>query len=178
MVVDSSGNVYVTGFTYMNGRNRDYATVKYNSAGVEQWAVTYEGTGNGSDSAEAIAVDASGNVYVTGWSLGTGYQWDYDFATIKYDTNGNEIWVKRYNGIDSDDDRGYAVTVDALGNVYITGWSYIWSSDSYDFLTIKYDSDGNEIWVSNYDSPEHGQGGLFDCPRLIKQCLCVWSSMD
>ena len=43
------------------------------------------------------AVDADGNVYVTGNSFGT-YETRLDYATIKYDANGNQQWVARYNG--------------------------------------------------------------------------------
>jgi uncharacterized delta-60 repeat protein len=160
--VDSSGNVYVTGIAYMNGRNYDYATVKYNSAGVEQWAETYNGPGNARDYAEAIAVDISGDVYVTGWSFGGETAWDWDCTTIKYDgDSGDELWVRRYEDIDSDEHGGYAVTVDALGNVYVTGYSWIISTENYDYLTIKYDSAGNQLWASNYDSPEHGHGEAY-----------------
>jgi uncharacterized delta-60 repeat protein len=159
ITVDSTGNVYVTGIAYINERNYDYATVKYNSAGVEEWAATYDGPGNKSDSAEAIAVDTSGNVYVTGWSRGSGT--NYACTTIKYDSAGKQQWVRRYNSLDNDDDGGYAVTVDTSGNVYVTGWSYIESSESLDFLTIKYDSAGNELWASTYDNPEHGHGEAY-----------------
>jgi uncharacterized delta-60 repeat protein len=160
--VDSSGNVYVTGIAYINGRNYDYATVKYNSAGEEQWAATYNGPGNGSDFAEAIAVDASGNVHVTGWSLGTETVYDYDCTTIKYNgATGEELWVRRYEDIDSEEDGGYGVTVDASGNIYVTGYSWLISTENYDYLTIKYDSAGNQLWASNYDNPEHGNGEAY-----------------
>ena len=43
-----------------------------------------------------MAVDGNGNVYVTGGSYGSGNSWDY--ATIKYNTSGDTIWVRRYNG--------------------------------------------------------------------------------
>ena len=59
--------------------SRDYATIKYNFAGVEQWVARYNGPGNGR--AVALEVDTSGNVYVTGWS--TGHGWSV-YTTIKY----------------------------------------------------------------------------------------------
>jgi len=57
----------------------------------EKWVARYNGPGNGSDVAWAITTDASGNVYVTGWSKGLGS--DLDFATIKYDADGKMLWV-------------------------------------------------------------------------------------
>ncbi len=61
--------------------NDDYATIGYSSAGVPLWTNRYNGPGNGQDWAWALAVDASGNVIVTGFSY-NGV--DYDYATIKY----------------------------------------------------------------------------------------------
>jgi hypothetical protein len=72
--------VYVTGSSI--GTNYDYATIKYNSSGVQQWVIRYNGPGNSYDYASSLAVDGSGNVYVTGVSFGSGTY--YDYATIKY----------------------------------------------------------------------------------------------
>lgn len=82
LAVDGSGNVYVTGYSTGSGTSVDYATIKYNSSGVQQWVARYNGPGNGIDEASSIAVDGSDNVYVTGRSEGLGTTWDY--ATIKY----------------------------------------------------------------------------------------------
>src|SRR6266536_5280352 len=133
---DSSGNVYVTGRSTGLGTFPDYATVKYDSAGQEQWVARYNGPGNGGDFANGIAVDASGNVYVTGGSDDSdGY---LDYATIKYNSAGQEQWVARYNG--GSHDYAWAIALDGSGNVYVTGQS-INTND--DYATIKYDSSGH-----------------------------------
>jgi uncharacterized delta-60 repeat protein len=152
---DEQGNVYVTGSSIGDDRFSDYATIKYDKDGNTKWVKRYNGPVNNSDRAVAIAVDASGNVYVTGTSWGSGTFEDY--ATIKYDANGNELWVARYDGPANSVDQATALTVDASGNVYITGRS-IGGVTSYDFATIKYNTAGAQQWVARYNGP----GGSFD----------------
>jgi len=149
IAVDGSGNVYVTGSSYGAGFISDYATIKYDSAGQEQWVARYNGPGNGDDTAYALAVDSSGNVYVTGYSPGAGTGSDY--ATIKYDSSGQEQWVARYNG-PANSDYATAIAVDGSGNVYVTGSSKGVGNAS-DYATIKYNSAGQEQWVARYNGP-------------------------
>jgi hypothetical protein len=154
--VDNAGNVYVTGNCANNPQwpyNYDYLTVKYNSAGVEQWTQTYDGPGNDDDYALAIAVDGAGNVYVTGHSIGSGTS--DDIATIKYNSAGVEQWVQRYNGPGNDVDCGNAIAVDIAGNIYVTGHTYT-ATVSDDYITIKYDTDGVEQWVITYNGTGNG----------------------
>jgi len=199
LVLDSSNNIYVTGESNGIGSSLDFATVKYNNSGVQQWAARYNGPGNGSDSATSIALDASGNTYVTGRSAGdssydyatvkynsagtqvwavrydgpangvdapysmslrgsylyvtgesTGENTYQDFATIKYDLNGNQSWIARYNGEGHTGDVAYAMTIDDSGNVYVAGTSS-GLSNSFDCTTIKYSPDGNLLWLAQYD---------------------------
>ena len=84
VAVDGSNNVIVTGRSEASASSYiyDYATIKYSSAGVPLWTNLYNGPGNGDDQACALALDHSGNVIVTGYSTGSGG--DYDFATVKY----------------------------------------------------------------------------------------------
>src|SRR5438874_2542198 len=153
IALDASGNVYVTGIAWGYGNDSDYGTVKYNSAGEQQWVARYDGPGHNLDTATAIAVDSAGNVYVTGRSPGLGTY--YDYATIKYSASGQEEWVARYNGPGNGYDAGYAIVLDGSGNVIVTGSSI--STTDYDYLTIKYNAAGQQQWVTRYRGPASGQ---------------------
>jgi uncharacterized delta-60 repeat protein len=150
MAVDASGNVYVTGYSTGSGTDHDYATIKYDATGNQLWVKEYNGPGNSIDEARAMAVDASGNVYVTGYSTGSGT--GYDYATIKYDTNGNQLWLKKYNGSGNDTDQGNAIALDSSGNIYVAGASY-GAGTTFDYATIKYDTNGNQLWLARYNGP-------------------------
>jgi dienelactone hydrolase len=153
VAVDNVSNVYVTGHSYGAGTNFDYATLKYNSSGVEQWVARYNGPGNDDDYAYAVAVDSVGNVYVTGHSLGSGT--GHDIATIKYDPSGVEQWVARYNGPGNANDLAYAIILDDRSNVYVAGSSG-GSGTGRDYTTVKYDSMGVEQWVARYNGLGNG----------------------
>ncbi len=209
LVVDQSGNVYVTGFfsvawgtAYLN-----FITLKYNSAGVQQWAQGYNGTGNNSDEAVAIDLDASGNIYITGFSTGTVYdiatikynpsgvqQWlqiysssspsvdvpidmvvddagnvyitgavTFNIGTLKYSTDGNLQWDEIYN-FSGNFDAGNSIAIDVLGDVYVTGVSQSGGLESTsDYATIKYTSSGNQVWVERYN----GSANNWDEPNSI-----------
>ena len=147
LAVDASRNVYVTGESYGSDHFIDYATIKYTSAGDTAWVRRYNGPGDSSDYATALAVDASGNVYVTGRSQGSGT--DDDYATIKYTSAGDTAWVRRYNGPENGWDWATALAVDASGNVYVTGRSVYWPR-IFEYATIKYTSAGDTAWVRRY----------------------------
>jgi len=164
LLVDNSGNVYVTGVSYGSSTNFDYATIKYDSRGNELWVVHYNGPGDGEDVAKFLVHDGSGNIYVTGSSEGSGTGC-YDYATIKYDSSGNQLWVARYDGGGSEDEV-YSMAVDNSGNVYVTGQTGYRLPDSSwncDYATVKYDSSGNQLWAARYNGP----GNYWDGARSL-----------
>jgi hypothetical protein len=86
IAVGSNGKVFVSGESRGLGSSSDYATIGYSSAGFPLWTNLYNGpTTESVDQASAIAVDADGNVFVTGYSTGNGSSSDY--ATIKYSSS-------------------------------------------------------------------------------------------
>lgn len=154
LAVDSHGNVYVTGISVTPPGNSDYLTLKYGPSGNLLWVKTYDGEGNWVDEPEAIAIDDSGNVYVTGRSFGN--QTSFDWATIKYFPDGDTVWVRRYNGPEDSTDYAHSLCVDKSGNVYVTGESWKPAggrSTQSDYVTIKYDQTGNQVWLKEFDGP-------------------------
>lgn len=163
IVVDAAGNVYCGGYSFTTNQNYDYAVVKYNSAGVQQWYQKYNGTGNDVDFGRAIAVDLNGNVFITGSSRAGGVGTE-DFVTIKYNSAGIQQWAARYNGPAFAADVGYAIVLDDLGNAYVTGFSMGAASD-FDFLTIKYLPNGDTAWTARYNGPGNSLDQAYSIAR-------------
>lgn len=153
IVIDATGNIYVTGQSQGTGTGLDYATVKYNASGVQQWSVRYNGAANGDDIAVALIVDNNGNVFVTGKSKGTSTM---DYATVKYNSSGVQQWVSRYNGTGGGDDNAVAIGIGSGNRVYVTGTSKS-SANSNDIVTIRHNfNTGNQMWVSSTNGTANG----------------------
>ena len=114
------------------------------AAPTQKWAARYDGPSHGDDRAVALAVDGSGHVYVAGTSQGTGT--GSDFATVKYDPLGKQLWARRYDGPGHGDDSVKAIALDASGNVIVFGESQ-GSGTGLDLTTIKYSPNGGRLWV-------------------------------
>jgi len=147
MTIDASGNVYVTGRSGTNNIPYVCTTIKYDSAGQQQWIARYNAP-NGA-SGQAIAVDSSGNTYVA--TYGSNQPNTLFCVTIKYNAAGEQQWVAEYHG-GSGADEPAAIVVDNAGNVYVTGTTQICQGS--DYLTLKYNSAGQEQWVARYHGPQ------------------------
>jgi hypothetical protein len=161
--VDSGGNVVVTGGSSDSYSGLyAYATVKYNSDGIEQWRSVRDDDHNSNDFATSVALDASGNVYVTGVSGAWYAPWllvGDRITTVKYDTAGATLWRASYEA-----PPGYSLVkaagmaVDNSGNVFVAGsvglsgyeLPSFFRSDS--IAIVKYASNGATQWVRNYDA--------------------------
>jgi hypothetical protein len=174
IAVDGSGNIYVTGMSgatwgsplHAHSGGNDMVVLKLDSSGAYQWH-TFYGPGYGFD----VAVDGTGNAYVTGESdvtwgsplhahsgspSGTsGYN---DIVVLKLDSGGAYQWHTFYGS--NYHDSGDAIAVDGNGNVYVTGGSDVtWGSplhahsgDGYDNFVLKLDSSGAYQWHTFYGS--------------------------
>ncbi len=148
IAVDNQSNVYVTGFANGQGTGNDILTIKLTSNGDTLWKRFYNHTANDDDNGYSIAVDTSGNVFVTGESDANASNVDnMDYITLKYNANGNLLWANRY-GI-TGTDRAEKVLTDLDGNCYVTGRAYNGINDNY--ATLKYNAAGVQQWVKTYD---------------------------
>ena len=144
VATDTNGNVYVTGgsgavISY------NFATIKYSGAGVPVWTNYYNAPSNSDDEAHYIVLDKSGNVFVTGNSFGSGY----DFATVGYTSAGVPLWTNRYSGPGAKNDFVRGIAVDTNGNVFVTGSSRQTNGFS-DFATVGYSAAGVPLWTNRF----------------------------
>jgi len=149
---DSIRRVVVAGYSFGQGTEHDYLVLTYNSNGKLLWTARHNPPRNRDDVCEVLAVDREGNVYVTG--IDRTRKTAYDMATLMYDAQGQLKWLARYAGLGQVFDAAEAIGVDTQGNVYVTGYSYSEETE-YDFVTIKYDTEGQERWAVKYDGPSH-----------------------
>ena len=146
---DGQGNLYVTGASHNNNSKEDIATLKFNAGGELLWKAVYNGPANNTDVPSAMIVDKDGNAYVTGSSKGSGT--DFDYITLKYDSEGKEVWNARYNDQTNGSDNASCIALDSLGGIYVSGST--WNGTDEDYATIKYNPFGVELWVAKYNGP-------------------------
>lgn len=174
---NSSGDIFITGFYYGNASfgstvlnsvngSQDLFLAKLNASGTFQWAVS--GGGAMADWGNAIDIDNSGNILLTGQFQGTSTYGSttftsatnpitnfpsFDILIAKYNSsNGSLIWARQ--GTAKYDDRGLDIDSDSQGNIYVCGQF----SDTVTFqnqhnnqimnavFLIKYNSNGQEVW--------------------------------
>ena len=161
----------------IGGGGRDAFLVKFDSAGNRLWS-TYYG-GEGQDYGYGVAVDTSGNVYMSGEtgskSFGIASTSAYqnklgggsDAFIVKFNDRGNRLWGTYYGGKKNESNimndlgtAGSSVATDEKGNVYLAGYT---GSDSgiattgayqstgvYDDFLVKFSSIGERLWATYY----------------------------
>jgi hypothetical protein len=147
MVLDSAGNVYVTGWSRGVGTGWDCVTLKYDSLGAQLWELDYKGPSpeTAYDQGIAVTLNGAAGVYVAGTSEGLGTS--YDFLTIKISATGETLWTRRYNGPGNGQDWALAAASDVSGGVCVTGYGWAGAGARSDWVTILYDSAGDTQWV-------------------------------
>lgn len=149
VAIDPSGNIIVGGFMRLSGRNFDYFVAKYNANGDTLWTRAYNGAQSKSDKAADMALDAAGNIYLTGRTdNGVTPTTNYDMLTLKYNNNGALQWAKSYSSAGNIEDRGEKICVSPAGEVYAIGRIGV-SATNNDVFVIKYDTNGTPQWTKS-----------------------------
>lgn len=194
MVVDKDSNIYITAnnnaawtgpdgqaplnaFEGADGNSDEIMVLKLNSSGAYQWHTFYGTYSDESDMDNSIAIDGSGNIYITGHTGEEG-QWkvpdgkeplhpqngsDYNLFVLKLDGNGSYQWHTFYPGLYP----GYSVAADGGGNVYIAGYDGSWEGSNGEsplhvtgglsLMLLKLTTDGAYQWHTFYGSSGTGE---------------------
>jgi hypothetical protein len=182
VATDNAGNIYVAGYFSSNTISFDTIQlirhdttviwsnlflVKYDSSGNVIWA---KNTAHGSSTANAVATDNLGNIFITGGVgndslvIGTDTLYPssyYDSFVAKYDAAGNGLWVRGISaGGGAQDVLPPFIATDKYGNVYVTGpfpnpvavivSTVFVNQGAGDMYLAKFSSTGNLLWAKSY----------------------------
>jgi len=175
ITLDTIGNIYVTGMSdaswgsplNSHGGNYDIVVLKLNNSGVYQWHTFYGSADD--DYGYSIVIDVSGNAYVAGNSRATWgtplnlHNGSWDIVVLKLNNSGLYQWHTFYGS--SSYDYGNSITLDAIGNAYVTGYSEAtWGSPLnphsgyYDIIVLKLNNTGAYQWHTFYGSSNYDVG--------------------
>lgn len=141
IVVDASGNSYVCGWTGGLG----YLS-KTDAYGNIVWETTFD-TAVVYQKFFAVMLGDSGDIYVTGACTNVNYN---DMIICRYDTSGNLIWFRSYNGADNRDDAGNFIVRGINGEILVGGIVYTVATNT-ELAVYSYDQSGNQNWVYIYN---------------------------
>lgn len=161
ITVDSSDNIYISGSTYSVG-DANLFLMKFDITGKQLWNHTWGG--NSDEIAFKIVIDSSDNIYIggeiNGGSYSNGTHWS-DIFLVKYSNAGNRLWNQTWDK--SKNDYLNDITLDSLGNIYLTGFS------EENMAILRYDRFGSFISYTSWggDDSDFATGIALDSSENI-----------
>lgn len=148
VAIDSNDDIIIAGSIFVD--NYDLWLAKFDDDGVLQWSEWHTGPVSSTDRGFSVRVDDLDDIYVAG----------FEFVSMqgrnawlgKYTPQGNLIWNVSHDGIATDGDEISSIDFDADGNVVAAGITAVDGEDD-NILLAKWDPDGNQIWITDYDGP-------------------------
>jgi hypothetical protein len=184
IAIDVNGDIYIAGSfngapitfgstTLTNSGNTDIFIVKYSAAGAVLWATAVGGSG--AESASGIALDAAGNVYITGSFASASLVFgsstltnagSLDIFIAKFNSSGVAAWAVSAGGTGAESGNGIAV--DGSANIYLTGQfgspslsigsTTLTNGGGNDIFIAKYNSSGTAVWATSAGGTGTDQG--------------------
>ncbi len=156
MLVDDSGNIFICGSSDNNASTtieNDIVVLKYNSAGTIQWSTLFNTPTASNDVAKGIALDAAGNILITGYSENIP---DKNATTIKLNSSGDNTWDYNYNGIGDNADNVHAIIRDNSNNSFLAGYTFGYEQDR-NFMVMKIGAAGTMHWKNTINGTSNTQ---------------------
>ncbi|NNC94985.1 MAG: T9SS type A sorting domain-containing protein, partial [Chitinophagales bacterium] len=168
--VSSNGIFYNSGFLVktVSGERKMFFN-KHNEFGDTVWTIIWDSSDAGGT---GILLTDNDEFILTG-GLGFGGT-TADIFLSKHDSNGNNIWIQTYGG--SEDEIGFGIVQDNLGNLYIGGYTNSFGKGKYDNYLLKTDPVGGKIWDKTYGT-KRSEGGMVPFVFVDDFIFC-WGHMD
>ncbi|MCC7467377.1 MAG: hypothetical protein IT261_13945, partial [Saprospiraceae bacterium] len=159
-IAGSGSSTYAASSVHLSANNYGMRLTKYTSSGTTSWIANFDLGAGGTTHVGGIALDASGNILVTG-SAYNGATNGHDLFLVKYNSSGTKLWHQTYTGTGTGTDAGAAVICNASGDVFVTGATSKTFPDV-DVLTLCYAPNGTLIWDEVWDNTD-----LFDAGATL-----------
>lgn len=179
MEITGSDDIYIVGGTQVSPLPQpryDVALLKYDTLGNLIWTTQYDAGLDETEYPYSMALNSSHDrIYVA--ATGKSPYTDNDILVLAYNSNGELLWVDRFNGTDSLEDYAHGVTVDEWGNIYVTGSIRNLITHD-DVVTIKYSAFGVRLWTAYYEGFLGSDFGLFITTDLDGNVIVTGKSQN
>jgi hypothetical protein len=160
VIVDPQGNVIVVGNSQGGTPQQQHPLVKYSNLGAPIWTNIAAGPGYAGGGVPEIAADIAGNVFLIAGTPGSSSP---DYTTFKYSSAGALLWTNRFVDSNGGTPALFRAGTDNVGNLYWAIESASPGGANYNFVTLKYGTNGTAVWTNRYNGP----GNSSDLPRSM-----------
>ncbi len=157
MVTDRAGNIWLTGYSFGDSSDFDFASVRLGPNGATRWTRRYGSPLNCEDRPWCLALDSSGCFIASGGTIADRSQ-GWDFQTVKYSPDGATLWLRRTDFAFHYDDKPAALGVLPDNTIVVAGASRRRASaasprSDWDLSLVRYDALGDTVWTRQWDGP-------------------------